>query len=78
VAKLRRAVGFLLSGTQEEGGFVAAGSFDQSLPLLAPIHRGISMARQGPPRRYENYLPQVFSHQFSIALRATTMCDEND
>jgi hypothetical protein len=30
VAKLRGAVRFLLSGTQEEGGFVAAGGFDSS------------------------------------------------
>jgi hypothetical protein len=30
LAKLRGAVRFLLSGTQEEGGFVAAGGFDSS------------------------------------------------
>ena len=34
MAKLRRAVGFLVSVTQEEGGFVSAGGFDQSFPFL--------------------------------------------
>jgi hypothetical protein len=47
VAKLRRAVGFLVSVTQEEGGFVAAGGFDQSfpfLPLFTQVFHGLAKA----------------------------------